>query len=184
MPGVLAVLTRDNLNVASNSFGAYVSDQQIIATDKVRYVGDMVAAVAATDAGIAAEAVRLIEVDYEELAAVFTHRRRAERRRAAGAREARRPQRSGLRPRRHPYHPRSTAIFVFTSGTIAATSKPDCAPPIQSLKTLFTFPARSIIRWSPTSASRSSRANADGVVGHAKSLSSSPRVGARLRSAV
>ena len=72
MPGVLAVLTRDNLNVASNSFGAYVRDQQIIATEKVRYVGDMVAAVAATDAGIAEEAVRLIEVDYEELAAVFT----------------------------------------------------------------------------------------------------------------
>ena len=49
MPGVLAVLTRDNLKVASNSFGAYVRDQQIIATDKVRYAGDMVAAVAATE---------------------------------------------------------------------------------------------------------------------------------------
>lgn len=72
LPGVLAVLTRDNLNVAANSFGAYVKDQQIIATDKVRYVGDMIAAVAAIDAGIAAEAVELIEVEYKELPAVFT----------------------------------------------------------------------------------------------------------------
>ncbi len=72
LPGVLAVLTRDNLNVASNAFGAYVRDQQIIATDKVRYAGDMVAAVAATDAAIAEEAVRLIEVDYDELPAVFS----------------------------------------------------------------------------------------------------------------
>ena len=72
LPGVLAVLTRDNLNVASNSFGAYVRDQQILATEKVRYVGDMVAAVAATEPGIAADAVGLIEVDYEELPALFT----------------------------------------------------------------------------------------------------------------
>ena len=72
LPGVLAVVTRDNLNVTANSFGAYVRDQQILATEKVRYVGDMVAAVAATEPGIAAHAAGLIEVDYEELAAVFT----------------------------------------------------------------------------------------------------------------
>ena len=58
LPGVVAVLTRDNLNVASPSFGAYVRDQQILATDKARYVGDMIAAVAAVDEGIAEEAVR------------------------------------------------------------------------------------------------------------------------------
>jgi CO/xanthine dehydrogenase Mo-binding subunit len=72
LPGVLAVATRDNLNVASNSFGAYVRDQQILATEKVRYAGDMVAAVAATESRIAADAVGLIDVDYEELPAVFT----------------------------------------------------------------------------------------------------------------
>ena len=32
LPGVVAVVSRDNLNVASNSFGAYVRDQQILAT--------------------------------------------------------------------------------------------------------------------------------------------------------
>jgi CO/xanthine dehydrogenase Mo-binding subunit len=71
-PGVLAVLTRENLAVASNAFGAYVRDQQIIATDKVRYAGDMVAAVAATEPGIAQQAAQLIAVEYDELPAVFT----------------------------------------------------------------------------------------------------------------
>jgi CO/xanthine dehydrogenase Mo-binding subunit len=72
LPGIVAVLTRENLNVASNSFGAYVRDQQILATDKVRYVGDMVAAVAAVDESAAEEALALIDVEYEELPAVYT----------------------------------------------------------------------------------------------------------------
>jgi CO/xanthine dehydrogenase Mo-binding subunit len=72
LQGVLAVLTRDNLDVAGSSFGAYVRDQEILASEKVRYVGDMVAAVAATEDGVAAEALKLIDVDYEELPAVFT----------------------------------------------------------------------------------------------------------------
>jgi CO/xanthine dehydrogenase Mo-binding subunit len=72
LPGVVAVLTRENLNVAANSFGAYVRDQQILATDRVRYTGDMVAAVAAEEEGVASEALRLIDVEYEELPAVYT----------------------------------------------------------------------------------------------------------------
>jgi CO/xanthine dehydrogenase Mo-binding subunit len=72
VPGVLAVLTRDNLDVASNAFGAYVRDQQIIATDKVRYAGDIVAAVAAVEPSIAAEALQRIDVEYQDLPAVFT----------------------------------------------------------------------------------------------------------------
>ncbi|MGZ8521161.1 MAG: xanthine dehydrogenase family protein molybdopterin-binding subunit [Candidatus Binatia bacterium] len=72
VPGVLAILSRDTIEVASNSFGAYVRDQQIIASDKVRYVGDMVAAVAAVDALTAQEAASLIEIDYDPLPAVFS----------------------------------------------------------------------------------------------------------------
>src|ERR671924_1664683 len=60
LPGIVALLTRDNLNVAANSFGVYVKDQQILATDKVRYAGDMVAAVAAIDESVAEEALELI----------------------------------------------------------------------------------------------------------------------------
>src|SRR5882724_4435828 len=72
LQGVVAVVSRDNLNVGSNSFGAYVKDQQILATDKVRYVGDMVAAVAAVDEAVAEAALKLIDVAYEELPAVYT----------------------------------------------------------------------------------------------------------------
>src|SRR6266516_91658 len=72
LAGVVAILTRDNLNVAANSFGAYVRDQQILATDKVPYVGDMIAAVAAVEESIAEEAVKRIDVEYEELPAVYT----------------------------------------------------------------------------------------------------------------
>jgi CO/xanthine dehydrogenase Mo-binding subunit len=43
----------------------------VLARNRVRYVGEEVAAVAAIDADTAEEAVALIQVDYEELAAVF-----------------------------------------------------------------------------------------------------------------
>ncbi|MEK7783185.1 MAG: xanthine dehydrogenase family protein molybdopterin-binding subunit [Candidatus Binatota bacterium] len=72
LPGVLAVLTRENLEVAFPYHGPYVKDQPIIALDKVRYAGDIVAAVAATEEKIAEEALKRIEVDYEELPAVTT----------------------------------------------------------------------------------------------------------------
>lgn len=71
MPGVVAVLTRDNLQVSSPYFGAYIKDQTIVALEKVRYVGDIVAAVAATEEKIAEKALREIEVEYEELPAVL-----------------------------------------------------------------------------------------------------------------
>jgi len=72
IPGVLAVLTRENLKVAFPYYGPYVKDQPIVAIDKVRYVGDIVAAVAATEERIAEEALELIDLEYEELPAVFT----------------------------------------------------------------------------------------------------------------
>jgi CO/xanthine dehydrogenase Mo-binding subunit len=71
IPGVMAVLTRDTLDVNSPYYGAYIKDQPVVALEKVRYVGDIVAAVAATDEKIAERAVHEIEVDYEELPAIF-----------------------------------------------------------------------------------------------------------------
>ncbi|MBI2349370.1 MAG: xanthine dehydrogenase family protein, partial [Deltaproteobacteria bacterium] len=61
-----------NLHVAFPYHGSYVKDQPILALDKVRYAGDMVAAVAATEERIALEALGRIEVEYEELPAVTT----------------------------------------------------------------------------------------------------------------
>jgi 4-hydroxybenzoyl-CoA reductase subunit alpha len=46
-------------------------DERVLALDKARYIGDNVAAVAATSPEIAEEALRLIRVDYEPLPAWF-----------------------------------------------------------------------------------------------------------------
>jgi CO/xanthine dehydrogenase Mo-binding subunit len=52
-------------------YGPVFKDQTIVAVDKVRHVGDPVAAVAAVTMDAAEEALRLIEVDYEDLPAVL-----------------------------------------------------------------------------------------------------------------
>ena len=74
LPGVVAVLT--GKDVVDNPryqtyYGPAVKDQTIVAVDRVRFVGDPVAAVAATHPEIAEEALELIEVDYEELPSVL-----------------------------------------------------------------------------------------------------------------
>jgi CO/xanthine dehydrogenase Mo-binding subunit len=70
LPGVRAVVTRDDLSELHPYFGTGVADQPVVAIDKVRYAGDIVAAVAADSREIAEEAVTLIEVEYQELPAV------------------------------------------------------------------------------------------------------------------
>jgi CO/xanthine dehydrogenase Mo-binding subunit len=74
LPGVVAVLTRDNLRVPFPYFGAYyfMKDQPVLALEKVRYAGDIVAAIAATEDHIAEEALQKIHVDYEELPSVVS----------------------------------------------------------------------------------------------------------------
>jgi CO/xanthine dehydrogenase Mo-binding subunit len=69
LAGVFAVITRDDQQ-RLGMFGAAYKDQTIVATDKVRYAGDPVAAVAAVDESTAEEALALIDVDYEELPSV------------------------------------------------------------------------------------------------------------------
>lgn len=72
LPGVIAVLTRDDLRpgaglVKQPKYGAVYKDQPIVAMDRVRYVGEPVAAVAAESLDAARAALDLIEVEYEEL---------------------------------------------------------------------------------------------------------------------
>lgn len=74
VPGVMAVLTRDDIlhdEGIEPFYGPVFKDQTIVATEKVRHVGDPVAAVAALTIDAAEAAVKLIEVDYEELPAVL-----------------------------------------------------------------------------------------------------------------
>lgn len=70
LPGVRAVLTRDDLDGVAPGYGYFVKDQPVVALDKVRYVGDVVAAVAADTEAIALSALKLIDVEYEVLPAV------------------------------------------------------------------------------------------------------------------
>jgi CO/xanthine dehydrogenase Mo-binding subunit len=70
LPGVLATLTRDDLKNFNYKYGATYKDQSIVAVDKVRYVGDPVAAVLAEDSATAEEALELIDVEYDELPSV------------------------------------------------------------------------------------------------------------------
>jgi CO/xanthine dehydrogenase Mo-binding subunit len=71
LPGVVAVITRDDLTGLSPYFGPVVDDQPVVATDRVRHVGEVVALVAAESRDIAEESLELIEVEYQELPAVF-----------------------------------------------------------------------------------------------------------------
>ncbi|MCS5655525.1 MAG: xanthine dehydrogenase family protein molybdopterin-binding subunit [Dehalococcoidia bacterium] len=70
LPGVTAVLTRGDLEGLDPFYGAVVRDRPFIATDKVRYQGEPVAAAVAVDLATAEEALDLIRVEYEELPVV------------------------------------------------------------------------------------------------------------------
>ncbi len=72
LPGVHAVLTAADLTWCEPFYGPALRDRPILATGVVRYEGDPVVAVAAVDEATAAEALDLVEVDYEELPAVMT----------------------------------------------------------------------------------------------------------------
>ena len=74
LTGVGAVLTRADFGPHtgySGRYGRIFRDQTVLALDKVRFVGDPVAAVAASDEDTALEALSLIDIEYEELPAVF-----------------------------------------------------------------------------------------------------------------
>jgi CO/xanthine dehydrogenase Mo-binding subunit len=76
LPGVLAVLTAKDVPV--NEYGLILPDQPVLCgpgsskpyADRVRFVGDQVALVVAESEVIAAEAIQLIEVEYEDLPVV------------------------------------------------------------------------------------------------------------------
>lgn len=67
MPGVVAVVTADDLADIDLHYGHAVRDHPLIAVERVRFAGEPVVAVVATDPRAAAEAIETIEVDYEEL---------------------------------------------------------------------------------------------------------------------
>ena len=70
MGGVAGVITSADVP-GEDGFGVFVNDQPVMARDKVRYVGEAVAAVAAEDPLIAKRALSSINVVYEPLPAVY-----------------------------------------------------------------------------------------------------------------
>ncbi|MGD9711351.1 MAG: xanthine dehydrogenase family protein molybdopterin-binding subunit [Thermomicrobiales bacterium] len=67
LPGVVAVMIGEDVLDINPYYGHAIKDRPLIAIDRVRFAGEPVAAVAAESLSIAAEAVELIDVDYEPL---------------------------------------------------------------------------------------------------------------------
>jgi len=72
LPGVLAVITAADLPRVKFGILPVSQDEEALCAEKVRMVGDPVAAVAAIDEETAEQACRLIEVDYEPLPALMS----------------------------------------------------------------------------------------------------------------
>jgi len=71
LPGVRAVITAKDVPDVKYGVSPARYDDNVLAIERVRYIGDEVAAVAAVDEETATQALKLIEVEYEELPAVF-----------------------------------------------------------------------------------------------------------------
>jgi CO/xanthine dehydrogenase Mo-binding subunit len=78
LPGVLGIVDRDHLDdanprlkVAPHEHLKIIDDQDFVATDKVRYDGDLVALIIAEDLRAAEQAREKVRVEYEPLPPVF-----------------------------------------------------------------------------------------------------------------
>jgi CO/xanthine dehydrogenase Mo-binding subunit len=72
VPGVVAVITSDDLGELFPRFGHIVPDHCILAIDKVRYYGEPIALVVGDSLYAASDGADLVRVDYDELPAVMT----------------------------------------------------------------------------------------------------------------
>src|SRR5262244_3310524 len=71
LPGVFAVITGKDLPIPYGILPVS-QDEHALCIDKVRFIGDPVAAVAAIDEDVAFDAMNLIEVEYESLNTIST----------------------------------------------------------------------------------------------------------------
>ena len=72
LPGVHGVLTRESVKDIDPYYGHCLRDRPLVATDRVRYVGEPVVAVAAESGEAAAAALALVRVRYRELPVAAT----------------------------------------------------------------------------------------------------------------
>ncbi len=71
IPGVVDIITAKDC-LGERRVGGIVKDHSVLADEKVRYLGDVVAVVVAHDYQTACQAVETIKVEYEPLTALFT----------------------------------------------------------------------------------------------------------------
>jgi len=71
LPGVVVVLTSKDIP-GGNRIGIIIKDEPVLVDDNIRRIGDALAIVAAETKEIAEEALKLIEVEYEELKPIFS----------------------------------------------------------------------------------------------------------------
>ena len=119
-PGVLAVLTAEDLKPLNLHYMPTLAGdvQAVLADEKVLFQGQEVAFVVADDRYAAADAVELVEVEYEELPAL-TDAHRSMDEDAPVLREDIADKAEGAHgPRRHPNH-----IFTWEAGDRAATEQ-------------------------------------------------------------
>jgi CO/xanthine dehydrogenase Mo-binding subunit len=72
VPGVRLIVSAADLPQPMPRFGPQFQDRPVLAVGETKYHGEPVAAVAADNRDAAAEAARLVRVEYEELPAVFS----------------------------------------------------------------------------------------------------------------
>ena len=74
IPGVVAIVTAADFAEDGKPelmFGSSINDQSTVAGDRIRYIGEPVAVIAAETAAIAEHALELIELEYKEIPTVF-----------------------------------------------------------------------------------------------------------------
>ena len=133
LQGVVAVVTGELMAQHNLAWMPTLSGdtQAVLATDKVRFQGQEVAAVVAESAYIAKDALELIEVDYEPLPAVTTPQRALEEdapvirddKEGAGGRTTSTPARTATRRRPTRRSRKPTASSSSTPSTRAVTRR-------------------------------------------------------------
>ncbi|NIQ38411.1 MAG: molybdopterin-dependent oxidoreductase [Proteobacteria bacterium] len=77
LPGVVRVFTARDIP-GRNRVGPITKDQPVLAEDKVRFIGDPIALIAAETEDLAEEALRTVKVDYEAIESILTPERALE----------------------------------------------------------------------------------------------------------
>ena len=72
LPGVLAVLTRDQLDEYELNLTPEPWDQHFVCTDRARFDGDLIGMIVAEDLRTARHAAKLVDVEYEILPPIFS----------------------------------------------------------------------------------------------------------------